>query len=64
LHRDPGYTAIQRIPGVGPVLAAVFVAEIGDITRFTRPAQLASWAAASAEVVDEDGHLVSFELSR
>jgi transposase len=25
------------IPGVGPVLAAVFVAEIGDITRFHRP---------------------------
>ena len=26
------------------MLAAVFVAEIGDITRFHRPAQLASWA--------------------
>jgi transposase len=44
LREHPGYQAIQRIPGVGPVLAAVFVAEIGDITRFTRPAQLASWA--------------------
>ena len=44
LRTDPGYVAIQAIPGVGPVLAAVFVAEIGDITRFHRPAQLASWA--------------------
>ena len=44
LRADPGYTAIQAIPGVGPVLAAVFVAEIGDISRFARPAQLASWA--------------------
>ena len=35
---------IQVIPGVGPVLAAVFVAEIGDIARLQRPAQLASWA--------------------
>jgi transposase len=44
LRTDPGYTAIQAIPGVGPVLAAVFVAEIGDIARFRRPEQLASWA--------------------
>src|SRR5436305_675086 len=34
LHRDPGYAAIQQIPGVGPVLAAVFLAEIGDVHRF------------------------------
>jgi hypothetical protein len=32
---DLGYHAVQAIPGVGPVLAAVFVAEIGDIGRFT-----------------------------
>jgi transposase len=38
LRIDPGYRAIQALPGVGPVLAAVFVAEIGDITRFDRPA--------------------------
>ena len=44
LREHPGYTAIQVIPGVGPVLAAVFIAEIGDIARFDRPAQLASWA--------------------
>jgi len=31
LRTHPGYVAIQAIPGVGPVLAAVFVAEIGDI---------------------------------
>ena len=42
LRTDPGYQAIQQIPGVGPMLGAVFVAEIGDITRFHRPQQLAS----------------------
>jgi hypothetical protein len=31
---DLGYQAVQAIPGVGPVLAVVFVAEIGDISRF------------------------------
>jgi len=44
LRTDPAYRAIQAIPGVGPVPAAVFVAEIGDIGRFHRPQQLASWA--------------------
>ena len=39
----------QAIPGVGRVLAAVFVAEIGDITRFHRPEQLASWAGLTPE---------------
>ncbi len=31
LRNDVGYREIQRLDGVGPVLAAVFVAEIGDI---------------------------------
>src|SRR6185369_4218730 len=39
LREDPGYRAIQQIPGVGPTLGAVFVAEIGDIGRFRRPAE-------------------------
>src|SRR5689334_13176150 len=41
LRTHPGYQAIQLISGIGPVLAAVFVAEIGDISRFRRPEQLA-----------------------
>ena len=39
---DLGYHAVQAIPGVGPVLAAVFVAEIGDISRFTAPGTCAA----------------------
>jgi transposase len=42
LRTHGGYQAIQQIPGVGPVLGAVFVAEIGDIGRFAPLAQLAS----------------------
>ena len=34
LKGHPGYEAVQALRGVGPVLAAVFVAEIGDVTRF------------------------------
>ncbi len=34
------YRAVQELPGIGPVLGAVIVAEIGDITRFRHPARL------------------------
>jgi transposase len=54
LHRDPGYVAIQQIPGVGPVLAAVFVAEIGQVDRFPGPAQLASWAGLTPKHYESD----------
>ena len=54
LRADPGYRAIQQIPGVGPVLAAVFVAEIGDVTRFGRPEQLASWAGLTPKHHESD----------
>jgi transposase len=54
LRTDPGYRAVQAIPGVGPTLAAVFVAEIGDITRFDRPAQLASWAGLTPRHHESD----------
>jgi transposase len=54
LRGDPGYTAIQAIPGVGPLLGAVFVAEIGDIDRFARPQQLASWAGLTPKHHESD----------
>jgi len=41
---DLGFSAVQAIPGVGPVLAAIFVAEIGDISRFKSARHLCSWA--------------------
>jgi hypothetical protein len=44
LRHDPGYAAVQTIPGIGPTLGAVFVAEIGDVRRFRGPTQLTSWA--------------------
>ncbi|HJR50017.1 MAG TPA: IS110 family transposase [Gemmatimonadales bacterium] len=54
LRTDAGYQAIQALPGVGPTLAAVFVAEIGDITRFARPAQLTSWAGLTPKHHESD----------
>ena len=37
LEHHQAYHALQRLPGIGPVLAAVIAAEIGDITRFPQP---------------------------
>ncbi|MEV6950072.1 IS110 family transposase, partial [Streptomyces sp. NPDC051172] len=44
LHNDRRYQAVRTIPGIGPVFAALLVAEIGDVTRFPGPGQLCSWA--------------------
>jgi transposase len=54
LARHPGYQAVQAIPGVGPVLAAVFVAEIGEVTRFPSPRQLCSWAGMTPRHRESD----------
>jgi len=49
-----GYHAIQQLPGIGPVLAAVFVAEIGDVHRFETPAHLASWCGLTPRHRESD----------
>jgi transposase len=54
LAHDPGFQAVQTIPGVGPVLGAVFLAEIGDVTRFGRPQQLCSWAGMTPRHRESD----------
>ena len=51
---DLGYHAVQAIPGVGPVLAAIFVAEIGDISRFTSARHLCSWAGLTPTHKESD----------
>jgi len=54
LHGDARYQAVQTIPGVGPILGAVFLAEIGDVTRFPGPNQLASWAGLTPKHHESD----------
>ncbi len=54
LAGDVGYLAIQTIPGVGPVLAAVFVAEIGDVGRFAGAPPLCSWAGLTPRHRESD----------
>jgi transposase len=54
LAEHTGFRAVQKVPGVGPVLAAIFVAEIGDVTRFAGPAQLCSWAGLTPKHRESD----------
>ena len=57
LAADPGYVAVQTIPGIGPTLGALLVAEIGDVTRFTRPEQLTCWAGLTPKHHESDTHV-------
>ena len=41
---DPIAVALQQLPGLGPVLALLIRAEIGDLRRFPTPGHLASYA--------------------
>jgi transposase len=45
---------IQQLPGIGPVLAAVIVAEIGEVTRFGNAGQLCSWAGLTPRHRESD----------
>lgn len=54
LRHHRGYQAIQTIHGVGRVFAAVFVAEIGDVTRFRSAEALCSWAGLTPQHRESD----------
>jgi transposase len=54
LRGDRGYRAIQAIHGIGPTMAAILVAEIGDVTRFRSAAALCSWAGLTPKHRESD----------
>ena len=54
LRDDKGYWAIQAIDGVGKTMAAIFVAEIGDVSRFPTPDKLCCWAGLTPRHRESD----------
>ncbi len=64
LGRHDGYLAIQKLPGIGPVLAAVIVAEIGDITRFGSPGKLCCWAGLTPRHYESDTKVIRGHVSK
>lgn len=64
LRAHRGYHAVQAIPGVGPTFASIFVVEIGDVTRFDRPARLASWAGLTPRHRESDTTVVRGAITK
>jgi transposase len=64
LAGDKGYAAIRRLPGIGPVLGAVIIAEIGDVSRFRRPGQLCSWAGLTPRHYESDTRVIRGHVSK
>jgi transposase len=58
LCHHAGYRAVQAINGVGRTIAAILVAEIGDVSRFPTPRHLCSWAGLTPgrRESDRKGH--------
>jgi transposase len=54
LAAHPDYRAVQTIPGIGPVLGAVLVAEIGDVHRFPTAEKLTCWAGMTPKHHESD----------
>ena len=59
-----GYKAIQAIHGVGPVMAAIFVAEIGDVSRFPDARHLCSWAGITPRHRESDTKVQRGHITR
>ena len=54
LKRHPGYRNLLTVKGIGPVLAATFIAEIGDVHRFPNAAALCCWAGLTPRHHESD----------
>jgi len=54
LRHHRGYAAVQAINGIGRTIAAVLVAEIGDVMRFPNPEALCSWAGLTPKHRESD----------
>src|SRR4051794_38683708 len=57
LAGDDSFAAVQSIPGIGPTFGALFVAEIGDVTRFPAPEKLTCWAGMTPRHLESDTHV-------
>jgi transposase len=61
---DPIARALDRIPGIGPVLGLMIRAELGAITRFHHPAQLASYAGLVPRVTQSGSKRVPGPITK
>jgi transposase len=53
----------MELPGVGPIVAALVLADVGDATRFADRNRFASWTG-TAPIEASSGETVRHRLSR
>ncbi len=64
LKDDHRYQVIQHIDGIGKVIAAIFCAEIGDVSRFCSPKKLCSWAGLAPKHRESDEKVTRGKITR
>lgn len=64
LKGHQGYRAIQQLHGIGPIMAAILVAEIGDVTRFPTARHLCSWAGLTPTHRESDTKVQRGHITR
>ena len=64
LRDHTGYQAIQALTGVGRTIAGIFVAEIGDVTRFRSAPALCSWAGLTPRHRESDTKVVRGAITK
>ncbi|MDJ0664592.1 MAG: IS110 family transposase [Acidimicrobiia bacterium] len=63
-RHQPGCIALQTLWGIGPLLATIIWAEIGDTRRFTSSKQAVRFTGLDITVNDSDGHGPPGKLAR
>ncbi len=63
-RRLPGCQVLTKEWGIGPVLAATILAELGDTRRFLSSCQAVRFAGIDVTVSESDGHRTRGHLSR
>lgn len=56
LENTPEREFVLTVPGFGPILSAVVVLEVGDVSRFPGPGHLASYGGTTPTVHASGGH--------
>jgi transposase len=64
LRNDRGYQTVQALNGVGRTIAAIFVAEIGDVNRFRSAEALCSWAGLTPRHRESDTKVVHGAITK
>ena len=55
-------SVIETIPGIGPVLGATILGEIGDIHKFSNPKKLVAYAGIDASVTQSGEYLATHNV--